>query len=100
MDQSGYRATSGEKQGIGATPGEALSALLMQLSGEPELPITIWPFNRQDSFFSKEQQNRIKELKSRRNSLSDTEYSELENLIAASFEASAARARSQKQIKQ
>jgi hypothetical protein len=92
MDQSGYRATSGEKQGIGTTPGEALSALLVQLSGEPELPITIWPFNRSDSFFSEDQQRRLKELKQRQISLSETEYSELESLVSASFEASAARA--------
>ncbi len=100
MDQYGYRATSGEKQGLGTTPGEALSALLAQLSSEPELPITIWPFNRGDSFFSNEQQNRLKELKSRSNSLTAAEHTELENLVATSFEASIARAQSQKHVKQ
>lgn len=87
---SGYRATCGEEQGIGETPGEALANLLSRLSGEPESPIAIWPYNHGDRFFSVTQQARLEELKALAQR-TPKESEELELLVAAAFEASAQR---------
>ena len=87
---SGYRATCGEEQGIGETPGEALANLLTRLSGEPESPIAIWPYNYGDRFFTAAQQARLQELKAKAQRTSE-ESEELEQLVAAAFEASALR---------
>ncbi|MGC4042730.1 MAG: hypothetical protein QM758_02880 [Armatimonas sp.] len=90
IEVSGYRATCGEEQGIGETPGEALANLLSRLSGEPESPIAIWPYNHGDKFFCVEQQARLQELKAKV-PLTSGEYEELERLVATAFEASVRR---------
>ena len=87
---SSYRATCGDEQGIGETPGEALASLLSRLSGEPESPIAIWPYNHGDRFFSAAQQARLEALKAKAQRTSE-EWEEMEQLVTAAFEASAQR---------
>lgn len=86
-----FRATSGDFQGFGGTPQEALNALLSRLNGDAPTPIVIWPYNRGDVFFSATQQARLQELKSRRETLTEAERQEWECLAEATFEASIAR---------
>ena len=99
MEDAQSRACAGEIQGFGRTPFEALEALLNRLPQELSLPITIWPFNRGDTFFSSEQQARLQELKNSRVSLTSEEQSELEVLVARSFEATITRAQSLQHVK-
>ena len=88
-----FRATSGDFQGFGVTPQEALNALLSRLNGEAPTPIVIWPYNRSDVFFSAEQQARLQDLKNRRDTLTEAERQEWECLAEATVEASTARVR-------
>lgn len=80
-----FRATADGKQGFGANPQQALEALMALLSSDASSPIISWPYNRGDAFFTEEQQIRLQELKSRRNSLTEAEQTELENLIEATI---------------
>jgi len=50
IDSARFRATAGDVQGFGATPREALDALMIRLPDSPETPIVIWPFNHGDLF--------------------------------------------------
>ncbi|HLK60787.1 MAG TPA: hypothetical protein VKU00_29760 [Chthonomonadaceae bacterium] len=86
-----FRATAGAQQGFGATPQEALAALIACLPHDAPTPIVIWPYNRGDAFFTDAQQARLQELKSRRETLTKEESEELERLIEASFDAMIAR---------
>ena len=86
-----FRATTGASQGFGATPQEALAALMEGLPGDAAAPIVIWPYNRGDAFFTDEQQARLQELKRRQTTLTAAERAELEGLIAAAFDATVAR---------
>jgi len=86
-----FRATAGSLQGFGATPQQALTDLLRYLADEPSSPIVIWPYNRGDLFFTEEQHARLQELKQRQDSLTAEERRELEELIAAAFDATVAR---------
>lgn len=86
-----FRATSGSEQDFGATPQEALNSLMTRLSGNAPTPIVIWPYNRGDAFFSQAQQERLQELKSRRDTLSQAEKQEWELLVEASFDATISR---------
>jgi hypothetical protein len=86
-----FRATSGAEQGFGATPQEALAALMALLPHDPPAPIVIWPYNRGDAFFSEAQQARLQELKRRGNTLTAAEREEWEHLVAEAFEATIAR---------
>ncbi|HZT40948.1 MAG TPA: hypothetical protein VFA07_02100 [Chthonomonadaceae bacterium] len=90
-EKAQFRATAGAQQGFGATPQEALNALMSVLPDDVPTPIVIWPYNRGDAFFTDAQQARLQELNSRRNTLTDSEREELERLIEASFEATIAR---------
>jgi hypothetical protein len=99
MEDAQFRACAGEIQGFGRTPFEALEALLSRLPQELPSPITIWPFNRGDTFFSAEQQARLQELKIRQTSLTSGEQDELETLITRSFEATITRAQSLQHVK-
>src|SRR5947208_6181884 len=92
-ETAGFRATAGDQQEFGATPQEALNALLARLSGDAQTPIVIWPYNRGDAFFSDAQQARLQELKSREGLLTRQERAELEELVAAAFDATLARTR-------
>ena len=91
VDEARFRATAGELQAFGATPVEAVDALMRNLQGDWELPIVIWPFNQGDTYFTDAQQARLQDLKQRRDSLNHEEREELEELIAASFDATIAR---------
>lgn len=98
-DTARFRATAGTMQGFGLTPQDALAALMPRLDADASLPIVIWPYNRGDAFWSDAQQGRLQELKGRLNGLSAAERAELEALVAASFAAAAARARSLPTVK-
>jgi hypothetical protein len=86
-----FRATAGTQQAFGASPQEALNALLSLLSDDATTPIVIWPYNRGDAFFTDAQQARLLELKGRRDSLTEAEREEWERLVEASFDATVAR---------
>lgn len=86
-----FRATIGSEQGFGTTPQEALAALMQHLSGDASLPIVVWPYNRGDAFFTDAQQARLQELKGRQETLTAEERAELEELVAAAFDATIAR---------
>jgi hypothetical protein len=86
-----FRASAGEQQGFGATPQEALNALMSLLPNDAPTPIVIWPYNRGDAFFTEAQHARLQELKSRLERLSEAEREELERLVEASFDATIAR---------
>lgn len=94
MDQqveSGFRATTGPLQEFGATPQEALAALMRHLSPDEATTIMILPFNRGDIHFTEAQQARLQELKAHQPALSMAEQKEMDQLIAASFDATIAR---------
>ncbi len=86
-----FRATTGNEQDFGATPQEALNSLMTRLSVDVPTPIVILPYNRGDAFFSVAQQDRLQELKSRREALSKSEQREWEHLVEASFDATITR---------
>jgi len=86
-----FCATADNNRGYGETPQEALDELMGKLHDEPESPIIISRFNRGDAFFTDAQQQRLLELRQRLGELSETERSELENLIDQSLDATVAR---------
>jgi hypothetical protein len=94
-----FRACSGDRQGFGATPQEALNALTDHLPNDAMTPIVIWPYNRGDAFFTEAQQARLQELKARQESLNPTEREELEHLVEAAFEATIARTQTLQNVK-
>ena len=94
-----FRATAGDQQDFGATPQEALNALLARLPGDAPTPIVIWPNNQGDAFFSDAEQARLQELKSRRDTLTATEREEWERLVEASFDATISRTQSMPVVK-
>ena len=98
-DGARFRAKSGDVQVFGSTAAEAFNALMARLKGSPNHPIVIWPYNQGDVFFTDEQQARLQALKARSSDLDPAESAELEDLIAASFEATVARARSASFVK-
>ena len=94
-----YCAVSNGKRSQGATAGEALDALTAQLSDDESGTMVIVQNRRPDRFFNSTQQNRLAELMERWRSCRDhgtalpaKEQSELEGLVDAELEASAARA--------
>lgn len=64
---------------------------MLRLPDNAPTPIVIWPYNRGDAFFTETQQARLQELKSRRDTLTDSEREELESLIEAAFDATISR---------
>ena len=93
-EEANFGAVTGLSEGFGATPEQALAALMRSLPGDAPQPIVIWPYNQGDAFFSDAQQRRLQDLKSRRVSLTAEERTEMEDLIASAFDASVARAQS------
>jgi len=94
-----YRAIAGEKHAQGKTAGEALDALTAQLSADEASTLIIVQSLRPDHFFTAGQQERLATLmdrwrtaRDRGASLPADEQAELETLIAAELQASAARA--------
>ncbi len=63
VDTSGeksYRAIAGDKQSVGKTAGQALDALTIQLDETEFSTLLVIQSFRPDTFFSAEQQERIK----------------------------------------
>ena len=94
-----YRAIAGEKHAQGNTAGEALDALTAQLSADEASTLVIVQSLRPDRFFTAAQQERLAALMERWHTACDQgatlpadEQIELEALIAAELQASAARA--------
>jgi hypothetical protein len=94
-----YRAIAGEKRAQGKTAGEALDALMAQLSADEASTLIIVQSLRPDRFFTAAQQRRLEALMGRWRTLRDQgdtlpadEQAELEALIAAELQAAAARA--------
>ncbi len=86
-----FRATTGQKEAFGETPQAAVTALMQQIPSDAFSPITIWPYNLGDAYFSDAQQARLQELKSHRATLTSEEYAELEGLVEASLDATVGR---------
>lgn len=94
-----FRATTGSIEAFGTTPQDALNALMQHLSGSAFSPITIWPYNQGDAYFTDAQQARLQELKGRRETLTADERAELEGLIEAALDATIARAKALAPVK-
>ena len=93
-EQAQFRATTGSAQGFGATPQNALAALMQSVACDATRPIVIWPYNRGDAFFTEAQQARLRDLKARRRSLAPEECAELDGLTAEALDATVARTQS------
>lgn len=96
-----YRAIAGEKRAQGNTDGEALDALMAQLSADEASTLIMVQSLRPDRFFTPAQQQRLEALMGRwrimrdqGDTLTADEQAELEALIAAELQAAAARAAS------
>ena len=94
-----YRAIAGEKCAQGKTAGEALDALVAQLSADEASTLIMVQSLRPDRFFTAAQQQRLEALMAHWRTLRDQgdtlpadEQAELEALIAAELQAAAARA--------
>ena len=94
-----YRAIAGEKHAQGKTAGEALDALTAQLPADEASTLVIVQHLRPDRFFTAAQQQRLDTLMARWRTARDQgatlpadEQTELEALIEAELQASAARA--------
>ena len=98
LESAQFRAVAGDTQGFGATPNEALDALVTMFP-DFGMPIIILPFNRGDVFFTQAQHDRLQELKASRTARTADETRELDHLIEAEFEASVARMQSVQRVK-
>jgi len=94
-----YRAIAGEKHAQGKTAGEALDALTAILTADEASTLVIVQSLRPDRFFTAAQQKRLSTLMARWRSMRDQgdtlpadEQTELEALLDAELQASAARA--------
>lgn len=96
--QTVYRAIRGDRQAAGTTPGQALDTLERMLAvqggAEDEGTLVIVQRFRPDTFFTTEQQARLKELMSRFHEACSTgedlppeEKRELERLVDAEWQA-------------
>jgi hypothetical protein len=92
-----YAAVSGEKESRGRTPGEALDALMSQLSGDSAILVIVQDM-APDRYFNAEQQRRLRELMARWREARDAgrdlpapEQSELDALIESEVRASGRR---------
>lgn len=86
-----YRAIAGSRQSTGRTAGEALDALNAQLSPTECGSLLIVQQMQSDPYFSEAQYVRMKDLLDHRESLSDAERAELEDLVKEELIASARR---------
>jgi hypothetical protein len=95
-----YRAIAGKQQSVGQTAGEALDALTTLLPKDETGTLVIVQNQRPDSFFSAEQQQRLKTLMGRWRSKRDAgtsltldEQAELEQLTEDEIRATTERAK-------
>ena len=93
-----YCALAGDKRSRGKTAGEALDALILQLSDDNASTLIIVQNQRPDCFFNAIQQQRLAELmehwrlaRDKGDVLSAEEQSELEALVETELRASADR---------
>ena len=87
METAQFCATVGKSRGLGRTPSEAVNNLLAHFGSTVPTPIVIWPYNRGDEYWSEAQQERLRDLRSRSESLTAAERKEWEHLAEASLEA-------------
>lgn len=94
-----FRAVAGKLESTGRTAGEALDGLLAQLDESTTGTLAVVQQLRPDRFFTAEQQQRLAELMNRwraardkGHNLAPEEQAELEALVEAEVQASAARA--------
>jgi len=94
-----YRAVSGRNQAMGRTAGEALDALASQLPREDAESFVIVRSMSPDQFFDAEQQRRLQALMALKRGaiaggthLTDSEETELEQLVDAETRAATKRA--------
>jgi hypothetical protein len=87
-----FRALSGTRESVGRTAGEALDALNAELGDSEHASLIVVQQIGGDSFFSDAQFERLQDLLSRRDSLSQNELREMEMLAKAETLASAKRA--------
>lgn len=99
LENAKFRATTGPKEAFGTTPQEAVTALMQHLSGDAFSPIVIWPYNLGDAYFTDAQQARLQELRSRQETLTVEERTELDGLIEAAFDATIARTKALTPVK-
>jgi hypothetical protein len=86
-----FRATVGNSQGLGRTPGEAVNNLLGHFGDAVPTPIVIWPYNRGDEYWSEAQQHRLLDLRARSVTLTVAEQEEWKRLAESSLEAAVER---------
>jgi hypothetical protein len=93
-----YRAVAGERQSVGATPGQAVDALTAQLGEAQGATLIVVQTMHPDAFFNTEQQQRLTELMGRWRAARDAgstlppdEQTELDALIEAELRAAALR---------
>ena len=93
-----YHAVAGDRESHGATAGEALDALTMQLTEDEQSALVIVQSFRPDRFFDAGQQRRLTELMAQWRSARDSgtalpasAQAELETLLEAEVRASAHR---------
>lgn len=86
-----FRATTGPQEAFGEMPQGAVTALMQQFPSDAFSPVTVWPYNLGDAYFSDAQQARLHELKICRATLMPEEYAELEGLVGASLKATVRR---------
>lgn len=98
---SRFRATSGQHQSVGKTPGEALDAITSQLNDSESSSLAVVLQMRPDRFFTETQEKRLANLmqqwRSARDSgmpFSPVEQAELEQLTAAELAGATQRAAS------
>jgi hypothetical protein len=86
-----FRAVAGTRQSVGLTPGQALDALNEQLGEAERAALIVVQQIGPDLFFGEDQYRRMRELLDRRGTLTDSERSELEELVKNELIASAKR---------
>ena len=91
VDGASYRAVSGNRQSIGRTAGEALDSLIDQENGSVDSSAIFVQRMIPDSFFTREQIERMQELLARCDSRSPAENAELDALIDAELDATVLR---------
>lgn len=93
-EEKNFRAVAGKKESIGRTVGEAIDKLSAQLTEEEDGTLLIIQKQRADKFFGAEEQKRLVELMTKKESenLSEEENIELENLIEAELKGARQRA--------
>jgi len=86
-----FRAISGRHQSVGKTMGEALDALAAQMEESDTAALVLIQKRVPDRFFTAAQHDRMENLRSRRETITDAERAEWEELVNAELDATVAR---------